>query len=243
MSALATERLCKNFLGVQALRELSIEFAEGQCTGLIGPNGSGKSTLLHVASGLVPISDGAIILSKQRLDCIKPHQILKYGMSRTFQDGRLIGQMSVLDNLLLAMAERKPFRALFQFRKNEDLARAEEMLRRVSLWDKKDVLANGLSYGQRKLLEITRAMATGADTYLLDEPFSGLFPEAIEIIVGLIEDMKKKGKTIVLIEHSMDLITRLCDHVIVMDAGKLLAQGKPQEVLHNTDVLEAYLGK
>lgn len=243
MTALATERLSKNFLGVQALKELSVEFKDGRCTGLIGPNGSGKSTLMNVASGLLPISDGVVVISERRLNQVKPYRILKYGMSRTFQDGRLIGQMSVLDNLLLAMTERKPFRALFQFRRNDDLARAEEMLRRVGLWEKKDVLANGLSYGQRKLLEITRAMATGADIYLLDEPFSGLFPEAIEIIAGLIEDMKKKGKTVILIEHSMDLITRLCDHVIVMDAGKLLAQGPPAEVLHNADVLEAYLGK
>ncbi|MCC7305136.1 MAG: ATP-binding cassette domain-containing protein [Alphaproteobacteria bacterium] len=199
MTALATEHLSKNFLGVQALKELSVEFGEGQCTGLIGPNGSGKSTLLHVASGLLPVSGGAVVLSNRRLRRVKPYRILKYGMSRTFQDGRLIGQMSVLDNLLLAMAERNPFRALFQFREKDDLERAETMLRRVGLWEKKDALAGGLSYGQRKLLEITRAMATGADIYLLDEPFSGLFPEAIEIIAGLIEDMKKKGKTIILI--------------------------------------------
>jgi ABC-type branched-subunit amino acid transport system ATPase component len=243
MTALATEHVSKNFLGVQALKELSIEFGEGQCTGLIGPNGSGKSTLLNIASGLVSLSGGAVVLSDRHFEKIKPYRILKYGMTRTFQDGRLIAQMSTLDNLLLAMAERKPFRALFQFHKREDHERAEAMLRRVNLWDKKDNLAGGLSYGQRKLLEITRAMATGADIYLLDEPFSGLFPEAIEIIAGLIEDMNKKGKTIVLIEHSMDLIARLCDHVIALDAGKLLAQGPPHEVLHNEEVLEAYLGK
>ncbi len=243
MTVLATEHLSKNFLGVQALREVSLEFSEGQCTGLIGPNGSGKSTLMHVVSGLLPISGGAVVLSDRRLNRVKPYRILKYGMTRTFQDGRLITQISVLDNLLLAMAERRPFFALFEFRKSEHLARAEEMLKRVNLWDKKDVLAGSLSYGQKKLLEITRAMASGADTFLLDEPFSGLFPEAIETIASLIEDMKKKGKTVILIEHSMSLISRLCDHLIVMDAGKLLAQGPPDEVLQNPDVLEAYLGK
>lgn len=243
MTVLATEHLSKNFLGVQAIKELSVEFEEGQCTGLIGPNGSGKSTLLQVACGLVPMSGGAVILSGRRLKKIKPYRTLKYGMARTFQDGRLIGQMSTLDNLLIAMAERRPWKGLFEFRNEAHLARAEDMLKRVNLWDKKDALAGGLSYGQRKLLEISRAMATGADIFLLDEPFSGLFPEAIETISGLIEDMKKKRKTIVLIEHSMDLIGRLCDHVIVLDAGKLLAQGPPGEVLHNADVLEAYLGK
>lgn len=243
MTLLAFEHLSKNFLGVQALKEVSLEFEEGTCTGLIGPNGSGKSTLLQVACGLLSVSGGAIILSNRRLQKVKPYRILKYGITRTFQDGRLIGQMSVIDNLLLAMGERKPLKSLFEWRNADMRNRAEAMLKQVNLWDKRDKCASDLSYGQRKLLEISRAMATGAEAFLLDEPFSGLFPEAIEIIASLIEDMKAKGKTVILIEHNMQLITRLCEHVVVMNAGKILAQGKPEIVLNDPEVLEAYLGK
>lgn len=243
MTLLAAEHLSKNYRGVQALKDLTLEFEEGVCTGLIGPNGSGKSTLLQVMTGLTAISGGVVILSNRRLERVKPYRLLKYGVARTFQDGRLIPQMSVLDNLLMATAQRRPLAALFQFRGKLDMDEAETMLRRVNLWDKRDALAGNLSYGQKKLLEVTRAMATKADVYLLDEPFSGMFPEIIEIIVSLIEDMKKHGKTVILIEHNMSLIQRLCEHLIVLDAGSLLTEGPPATVLNDPKVLEAYLGE
>lgn len=242
MTVLGTDHLSKNFLGVQAITDLTLFFAPGQCTGVIGPNGCGKSTLMNVLTGLSSVSGGVVLLSGRRLTRVKPYRILKYGLTRTFQDGRLIEQMSVLDNVMLAMAERRPIRSLFEFRNKDKQARAEEMLRRVGLWDKKDMLAGGLSYGQRKLLEVTRAMATGATTFLFDEPFSGLFPEAIATIISLLETLKKSGCTIILIEHDMALIEQLCDHVIVMNAGTHLAAGSPAEMLHHPDVLEAYLG-
>lgn len=243
MTALAAEHLSKNFLGVHALQDLCIAFEEGVCTGLVGPNGSGKSTLLQVACGLIPPTSGVVILTGRHLTRVKPYRIRKYGMTRTFQDGRLIGQMSVLDNLLLASGQRKPMAALMEFWRPARLKREETLLRRINLWEKRHAQAGQLSYGQKKLLEIARAMITRSEIYLLDEPFSGLFPEMIEMVAGLIEDMKANGKTIILIEHNMPLISRLCSHLVVLDAGRLLAQGRPDEVLNNPAVLEAYLGE
>jgi ABC-type branched-subunit amino acid transport system ATPase component len=243
MTALAAEHLSKNFLGVQALKDLSVEFGEGICTGLVGPNGSGKSTFLQLACGLIPPSSGAVILSGRHLTRVKPYRIRKYGITRTFQDGRLIGQMSVLDNLLLASGARRPFAALCEFWRKDRLKREEAILKRIGLWEKRHAQAGQLSYGQRKLLEIARALTTRADTYLLDEPFSGLFPDMIEMVAGLIMDMKAKGRTIILIEHNMNLVSRLCDHLVVLDAGKFLCEGPPEKVLNDPAVLEAYLGE
>jgi ABC-type branched-subunit amino acid transport system ATPase component len=134
--------------------------------------------------------------------------------------------------------------ALTEFRRGGDRLKAEEaILRRIGLWEKRHQQAAQLSYGQKKLLEMARALLTNADIYLLDEPFSGLFPEMIEAVVDLIQDMKANRKTVVLIEHNMPLIARLCDHLVVLDAGGLLCQGAPDTVLSDPAVLEAYLGE
>lgn len=244
MKILETKKLVKHFDGVHAVDHLSVEIERGKITSIIGPNGSGKSTLINVLSGMLAMDGGAVVINgAQKLTKINPWQISFYGITRTFQDIRLFEQMTVLDNMLVVLTERNVFSSLFERHKEYHLKKAEEVLQKVGLWEKKNQLAVNLSYGQRKLLEIARALAMNAEVYLLDEPFAGLFPEMIKIVSEIVQELKQKSKTVILIEHNMDLIRRLSDYVFVMDEGKLLAEGPPQEVLKKREVIEAYLGE
>ena len=224
MKVLETKNLTKRFEGVHAVDGLSIAIEKAKITSIIGPNGSGKTTLINVLSGFVPFDSGVVIINDAaKLLVIKPHEIIFYGITRTFQDVHLFNQMTVLDNLLVVLTERNVFSALFEKHKEYHLKKAEDILRRVGLWEKKKELAANLSYGQRKLLEIGRTMVTNADVFLFDEPFAGLFPEMVKIVSTIIQELKKEDKTIILIEHDMNLIRELSDYVFVMDGGKLLA--------------------
>ncbi|OGF92690.1 MAG: hypothetical protein A2626_03455 [Candidatus Nealsonbacteria bacterium RIFCSPHIGHO2_01_FULL_38_55] len=244
INAIDIRGLTKRFDGVKAVDGLSMDIEKGKITGIIGPNGSGKTTLVNLLSGMIGIDGGMIIVDDAlELSNIKPYDILAYGITRTFQEARLFNQMTVLDNVLAVLTERNVFGALFEKHNDYHLGKAKEALEKVSLWEKRNELAANLSYGQRKLLEIARAISTQAEIYLLDEPFAGLFPEIIKTVSGIIKNLKQEGKTVILIEHNMELIRELCDYAIVMDSGKLLAQGKPEEVLEKREVMEAYLGE
>ena len=233
----------KYFEGVHAVDNFSVSFEEGKITGIVGPNGSGKTTLIDVLSGVYPITKGTVIIKNVRRDKIKSHNIITYGLTRTFQNIKLFDQMPVIDNVLVVLTERNVFSSLFESHGAYHLKEAERVLKRVGLWEKRNELAINLSYGQRKLLEMARALATGAELYLFDEPFAGLFPKMLKVVSGIIRELKEKGKTVFLIEHNMELIRELCDHLIVMDAGRLLSEGKPNKVLSEREVIEAYLGE
>jgi branched-chain amino acid transport system ATP-binding protein len=241
--ALQTKDLQKKFGGVAAVNGLSVTVPKGKITGVIGPNGSGKTTLTNVLTGIHQMDGGVVILGegKERVR-IRPYEVFGLGLTRTFQNVRVFEQISVLDNVLISLTRRSVLGSLFEKSNGEHAKKAEEVLTRVGLWEKRDANAAELSYGQRKLLEIARALATGADTILFDEPYAGLFPEMVKLVSGIMRELRDHGKTIVLIEHDMALIRELCDHVIVMDAGKLLAEGAPTDVLSNKAVIEAYLG-
>ena len=240
---ISLRQIAKNFDGVKAVDDLSLEFEKGKITGLIGPNGSGKTTLVNLLTGMTPIDGGAVLINSVQLKKIKPYQISFYGITRTFQAIRLFEQMTVLDNILIVMTKRTVFSALFEKHKEYHLKKAKDILTRVNLWDKRNQLAVNLSYGQRKLLEIARALATKSQIFLFDEPFAGLFPEMRKIVSSIILELREEEKTIILIEHNIDLIRELCDFVIVMKSGRLLAEGEPAKVLENEKVVEAYLGK
>jgi len=243
MNILEVKGLKKGFGGVYALDGLSLAFVRGTVTSVVGPNGSGKTTLMNVISGMVPLDQGAVQIAGTSLKRIEPERAPSLGITRTFQDVRLFEQMTLLDNILIALTERGVLAALFERHGAAHLTRAEEVLRTVGLWEKRGALCENLSYGQRKLAEIGRAMAMDCDIILLDEPFAGLFKEMVKTVVGVIRKLREAGKTIILIEHNMDLIRELSDHLIVMDAGRLLAEGLPNEVLARKDVIEAYLGE
>ena len=243
MSAMAVKNIVKRFEGVCALDGLSLEIARGAVVGIVGPNGSGKSTLINVLSGMLQIDDGSLHIGGEMVRMRGPHRMSAYGITRTFQEVRLFEQMTVLDNVLVVLARRSVIASLFRRQEVRFDADARLALEMVGLWEKRSDLASTLSYGQRKLLEIARVLVMqDMQVYLFDEPFAGLFPAMVKTVVGVIQDLRRQRKSVVLIEHNMDLIRQLSDTVIAMDEGKLLAQGTPEEVLARQEVVGVYLG-
>jgi branched-chain amino acid transport system ATP-binding protein len=239
---ISVKSLKKYFGGNTAIDNLSLAIPRGIITGLIGPNGAGKSTLVNLLTGMKKIDGGSVVVSDTELESIRPENARVYGVSRTFQQVRLFLQMSVLDNILLALTERSVFSALFERHTDYHRNQAKDILETVDLWHKRNSNVENLSFGQRKLLEIGRAVAADTETIFFDEPFAGLFPEIEDTVKQVIEDLKHNGKTIVLIEHDMEIIADLCEHVIVLDAGELLTEGSPEAVLEDEAVKDAYLG-
>jgi len=240
---LETKQLVKSFGGVHAVEHPAISIQKGQITGLVGPNGSGKTTLINLLSGFFSHDSGEMFFSETAREKILPWENQIYDITRTFQQIRLFDQMSVLDNILVILTERNPFRALFERHSRYHINQAEDILRQIDLYEKRFHNALDLSYGQRKLLEIGRVLAMNTNVILFDEPFAGLFPEMVKKVEKIIRELKQAGKTIVLVEHNMAIIRSLCDYLIVMDAGKGLAEGSPEKVLSERAVLEAYLGE
>lgn len=221
------KNISKNFGGIRALKRVSFSCERATVLGLIGPNGSGKSTLVNVLTKMLPHDIGSINVEG--------------GFSRTFQDVRVWENMTVLDNVLLMTQAHGLIASIMEFRADEVKARAA--IAKVGLEKYTEFHAKHLSYGQRKLLEIARALATSAPNLFLDEPFAGLFPEMVERVKNIINEERIRGASIVLIEHDMSVIRELCDHVIVLDAGKVIAKGTVEEALNDKDVIEAYLGE
>ena len=232
----------KRFGGVYAVDRLSISIPRGLITAIIGPNGSGKSTLINLLSGTLPLDGGMVVVGPKRLRIIKPFDSPNIGLTRTFQDVRLFEQISVLDNLYVVMTERSSLLSLFQRARREHRERAERILRVVGLWEKRNDLAEELSYGQRKLLEVGRLMAMNTQIYLFDEPFAGLALHMIEVVKGVMRELQEYGRTIIFVSHNMGVVRELSDYLIVMDSGRLLARGRPDQVLNDPEVIKAYLG-
>jgi branched-chain amino acid transport system ATP-binding protein len=244
MSILSLQKFHKHFDGTKAVNGVGFEIEKGKITGLIGPNGSGKSTLINLVTGVIPKDKGVIVISDDvKIKNIRPFDMRTFGITRTFQNVQIFEQMSVVDNLLLTLTKRTIWGSLFEKYSKIYEDRADEILELIGLTSKKNELAENLSYGQRKLLEIGRAIAMDSDVILFDEPYAGLFPEMVKKVSGIIKHLREQDKAIVLVEHNMDLIRELCDHLVVMDAGEVLAEGKPESVLARRDVIEAYLGE
>lgn len=240
------QHLVKRFGGVTAVDHCSFHIDEGSITALIGPNGAGKTTMFDLVSGLLSPDQGKILFRGKSIEGLASYQRSRLGIARTFQAIRVFPELSALDNVLLAMP-RFPdnFTALFQkfsgsLRELQHQALA--LLEKVHLKEKAHHKAGSLSYGQQKLLEIIRGVATDADLFLLDEPAAGVNRTLLKTIVHLIKELKAAGKTVMIVEHDMGFVMELSDRVIVMDYGKEIAEGTPQEIQNNPKVLEAYLG-
>ncbi|ARV57317.1 ABC transporter ATP-binding protein [Nostocales cyanobacterium HT-58-2] len=248
---LSATGLCKSFGGIKAVDNAEIQVPSGSITGLIGPNGAGKTTLFNLLSHFIRPDKGRVTFDGEPIQNLQPHQIAQMGMVRTFQVARALSRLSVLENMLLAAQKQtgeKFWQVQFQQHKiaqeeKELRERALFLLESVGLAHKAYDYAGGLSGGQRKLLEMGRALMTDPKLILLDEPAAGVNPKLIGEICDRIHAWNKNGMTFLIIEHNMDVIMSLSDHVWVLAEGRNLADGTPEEIQRNAKVLEAYLGK
>jgi len=249
---LKAANICHSFGGLMALKDVDFAIKSGEIVGLIGPNGAGKTTLFNLFTGHYAPTRGEIFFNNQRISGLKPYQITPLGIARTFQNIRLFGQMSVLDNVLTGQHCRTRtglFGAIIRTqssKKEESRAHktAQEMLHFVNLGDKKNEYASNLSYGERRRLEIARALATDPTLLLLDEPAAGMNPQETADLIELIRQIRvKMDKTILLIEHDMKVVMGISERVAVLNYGRKIAEGTPGEVQKNEAVIKAYLGE
>jgi ABC-type branched-subunit amino acid transport system ATPase component len=248
MEQLSCQGLTKSFDGIRALDGVTLQFATDGVMAIIGPNGAGKTTLINVVTGYLKPDRGKCFVGARETTQLPPHRIARLGVARTFQDLRLILQVPVFDNVMLARSNQRGetlLGALFRFgvaeEEEENRAAAMTMLRFVGLEEKRDELAGELSYGQQKLLTLACCLATDARILLLDEPVAGVHPEMVPRILGLLASLKGQGKLVVFIEHDIVAVRQVADHVIVMDHGKVIAKGAPSEVLDRPEIMEAYV--
>lgn len=236
-TVLSVEAVSKRFGGLTAVDDLSFQVDKHQVLGLIGPNGSGKSTMINLISGALKLSGGRILLNGQRISGLSAHAINRRGVSRTFQLVRLLPGLSVVEN---AMAG-----AVFGHRRRwGDAAQehARSLLDLVGLDSVANAPVSSLTYVDQKRLELARALASEPKILLLDEWLAGLNPTELATGIDLIRKLRADGRTIILVEHVMDAIRSLCDTCVVMNSGSKIAEGTPDEVLSNRDVVRAYLG-
>jgi ABC-type branched-subunit amino acid transport system ATPase component len=247
---LELKNVSKSFGGVKAVDNVSIGFMPNTITGLIGPNGAGKTTLFNLISGLLRLDEGQIFYKNKRIDTLKPHQRSNLGIGRLFQDVRVFNKLTCLENILIALPNQpgeKVYETIFKQitikkAEAENIIKAEELLDFVGLIDKRDSLAENLSFGQQKLLAIARLLIMNAELLLLDEPTAGVHPQLINKILELIKNLGKNGKTIIFIEHNINVVLEIADWLYLLDDGKVVAFGLPYEVLEDKITKEVYLG-
>ena len=256
MPVLKVSSLTKNFGGLAAVSNVNLEIEERELIGLIGPNGAGKTTLFNLLTGVYEPSEGKIELNvdsqMKSIGGLKPYVITGLGLARTFQNIRLFKNMTVLDNAKLAMNKSVRYSALaavlrlpsYYREEQRILNEAMELLEVVGLAEKKQVLAKNLPYGQQRKLEIARALAAKPKILFLDEPAAGMNPQETTELTELIHQIKEQfNLTVVLIEHDMSLVMKICERIYVLDYGKCIAQGTPEAIKNNRRVIEAYLGE
>lgn len=256
MALLLVKELTKNFGGLCANANIHMEVNENELIGLIGPNGAGKTTLFNMLTGVYEPSEGSIQFNTGEkaveIGGMKPYKVTALGIARTFQNIRLFKDLSVLENVKIAMHKDVKYsivHAIFRtpkyFKEEKRMhEKALRLLEILKLADKKEELASNLPYGEQRRLEIARALATNPKLLFLDEPAAGMNPQETAELTELIRFIKEEFKiSVVLIEHDMSLVMNLCERIYVLDYGKLIAEGIPEEIANNPRVIEAYLGE
>jgi branched-chain amino acid transport system ATP-binding protein len=242
--------LSKNFGGVRAVKDVSLAVAPATVFAIIGPNGAGKSTLLNLISGVHPPDAGTVMFDSLDVTSLPPHARVRHGLARTFQKIRLFKQLSVLDNVVAGFHARHRMPtwqyvwhgAAFRSDRARCRAEAADLLAFVGLSGRAQALAGALSYGEQRMLEIARALATAPRLLLIDEPAAGLNAAEVETLLERIRVLRERGMTVIVVEHNMDLVMNVADRVLVMDYGEPLFEGTPAEVQVHPGVIAAYLG-
>ena len=256
MSILNVSKLTKTFGGLTAVSDVDIDIEKGELVGLIGPNGAGKTTVFNLLTGIYEPTSGQIMFTRdgtqKQLGGLRPDMISKAGLARTFQNIRLFKELSVLDNVRIAMHQNIRYGLLSGFLHLPSYLREEKRVKEESLAlldifnlaAKQDEKASNLPYGEQRRLEIVRALATKPELLLLDEPAAGMNPaETAQLTATIAQIREQFGLTILLIEHDMSVVMTICERIYVMDYGKIIAHGTPEEIKTNPRVIEAYLGE
>jgi branched-chain amino acid transport system ATP-binding protein len=240
--------ITKNFGGLTALDDIGIQVKEKQIYGLIGPNGAGKTTLFNIITGFLTATGGSIQFSGKELTRLPPNKIARLGIARTFQNIRLFGTMTVMENVLVAQNTRArsgilSLVQLLSAREKKLQEEAEALLEKMGLWEKRNELSISLAYGDQRRLEIARALALAPELLLLDEPAAGMNEVETEDLLERIQEIRDLGQTIMLIEHDMNIVMGICDYISVLNFGLVIANGTPSEIQTSEAVIEAYLGR